>query len=89
MLVASTPKARQAQRYADNIAACRRAKGWTHVQLAEVAGVTPRTVYRWEAAKGSPIADHLEVLEATFGKPAGWFALDHGHGPDRNQEDLP
>jgi DNA-binding XRE family transcriptional regulator len=44
----------------------RRARGWTQEQLAEIVGVEPRTIQRWEAGHSEPRAKHLAALLDTF-----------------------
>lgn len=40
--------------------------GWTQVQLANLLGVSPATVYTWERGKFDPRASQLKKLAQTF-----------------------
>ena len=52
------------------VTAFRQAHGWSQETLAELSGVTPRTVQRIEAGEPSSL-DTRRVLARAFGNPAG------------------
>jgi len=45
----------------------REGRGWTQLQLGNMLGVTPVTVYNWERGQHMPTALQLRALAAAFG----------------------
>ncbi|ACZ39652.1 helix-turn-helix transcriptional regulator [Sphaerobacter thermophilus] len=45
----------------------REARGWTQLELAYRVGVTPATIYNWEAGRNEPKASQLRKLAQIFG----------------------
>ncbi len=45
----------------------REAKGWTQLQLANAAGVTPSTIYNWERGRFEPKASQLRAVARALG----------------------
>ncbi len=45
----------------------REAKGWTQLQLANKAGVTPSTIYNWERGRFEPKASQLRAVARALG----------------------
>jgi len=45
----------------------RQERGWTQLQLANMLGVTPVTVYNWERGKYEPKVAQLRALTQIFG----------------------
>ena len=66
-------------RLGEKIAAARKAKGFTQASLAELLGVSPEAVSKWEMNKYAPTADKLEKLQDILGFV--WFEED---GSERN-----
>lgn len=52
---------------AQTIRAWREARKLTQLQLANLVGVTPSTVYGWEKGKYEPKARQLRALSEAFG----------------------
>jgi len=46
----------------------RKRYGWTQAKLAEVLGVSTKTVTRWEAGRSVPFPYYRKKLTALFGK---------------------
>jgi transcriptional regulator with XRE-family HTH domain len=46
----------------------RKQQGWTQAKLAEVLGVSTKTVTRWEVGRSMPFPYYREKLSALFGK---------------------
>jgi len=44
----------------------REERGWTQLELAYKAGVTPATIYNWEAGRNEPKASQLRKLAQVF-----------------------
>lgn len=42
-------------------------RGWTQLELGNVIGVTPVTVYNWERGQHMPTAIQLRALARAFG----------------------
>ena len=45
----------------------REGRGWTQLQLGNMLGVTPVTVYNWERGQHMPTAPQLRALARAFG----------------------
>jgi transcriptional regulator with XRE-family HTH domain len=45
----------------------REARGWTQLELGNMLGVTPVTVYNWERGQHMPTAPQLRALARAFG----------------------
>jgi transcriptional regulator with XRE-family HTH domain len=45
----------------------REERGWTQLQLGNMLGVTPVTVYNWERGQHMPTAPQLRALARAFG----------------------
>lgn len=58
------------------IAARRRAQGWTQADLAFLVGVTTKAVGHWEADRRTPRPSHARALHAAFGL-LEWAAVRH------------
>jgi transcriptional regulator with XRE-family HTH domain len=54
------------------LAQARKEAGFTQEQLAELVGVTPRSIQGYEAGKVVPYR-HLKRLEEVTGKPPSWL----------------
>ncbi len=50
------------------ISANRKSRGMSREKLAEVVGVTDRTILNWEQGKTMPKADKMRVLNGYFGE---------------------
>ncbi|MBA2598008.1 MAG: helix-turn-helix transcriptional regulator [Chloroflexia bacterium] len=44
----------------------REARGWTQLELGNLLGVTPVTVYNWERGQHMPTAPQLRALARVF-----------------------
>jgi len=53
----------------------RKRQGWTQAKLAEVLGVSTKTVVRWEAGRCVPFPYYRQKLSALFGKTAQELGL--------------
>src|SRR5690349_6523969 len=53
----------------------RKQQGWTQAKLANVLGVTSRTVLRWEQGLSVPQPNHRRILSTLFGKTAQELGL--------------
>lgn len=62
----------------------RKEKGLTQGELAEIIGVSPKTVWNWESGKSYPDAEQLwncaEALDCTPNDLLGWYET-HEHEP--------
>jgi len=47
--------------------------GLEQAELAERIGVSPNTVWKWEAQQAAPRSALVEKLAAALGKPVGWI----------------
>jgi len=47
--------------------------GLEQAELAERIGVSPNTVWKWEAQQAAPRSALVEKLAAALGKPVGWL----------------
>ena len=54
------------------IAALRKKKGWTQVELAEKLQVSDKAVSKWERAESSPDTDNLICLAKLYGVSVLW-----------------
>lgn len=45
----------------------REEKGWTHLQLANMIGASPSSIYVWESGRKEPRVSHLRALADAFG----------------------
>jgi transcriptional regulator with XRE-family HTH domain len=54
------------------LAQARKEAGLTQEQIADLVGVTPRSIQGYEAGKVVPYR-HLKRLEEITGKPSSWF----------------
>ena len=54
----------------------REENGWTQLDLAVKAGVTPSTVYKWEAWRIEPSASHLRKIAKLFNVSMDDIELD-------------
>jgi transcriptional regulator with XRE-family HTH domain len=52
----------------DRLRTERKRHGWTQAKLAEVLGVSTKTVTRWEARQSVPFPYYRNKLTALFGK---------------------
>ena len=52
--------------FPENMKAARKAKNLTQEELAEICGVTPSCVSRWETGAWSPSPKHQEILSQVF-----------------------
>jgi transcriptional regulator with XRE-family HTH domain len=50
-------------------------QGWSQAMLAAQLGISPSTVYNWEAGKTEPRPRQLRALERLFNVPMGSIAL--------------
>ena len=57
----------------------REARGWTQLELANLLGVTPATVYSWERGKNEPRASQFRRLGELFGVPMEEIELPAGN----------
>jgi len=48
----------------------RKRQGWTQAELAEVLGVSTKTVVRWERGRSVPFPYYRQKLSTFFGKTA-------------------
>ena len=65
------------------LAQARKEAGLTQEQLAELVGVTPRSIQGYEAGKVVPYR-HLKRLEEITGKPSSWFLRSEMASPSLN-----
>jgi len=56
----------------------RKQLGWTQAYLAEVLGISIKTVRRWEQGLSVPYPYHQRQLSALFGKTVQQLGLLHG-----------
>ena len=59
----------------DLLRAERRLRGWSQAKLAEVLGISTRTVRRWERGRAIPYPYHQQQLSALFGKTTKQLGL--------------
>jgi len=45
----------------------RAARGWSQLKLANELGVTPSTVFKWEAGRNEPRVSQMRALGKLFG----------------------
>jgi transcriptional regulator with XRE-family HTH domain len=45
----------------------REGRGWTQLKLANELGITPSTIYKWEAGRNEPGAMQLRAVARVFG----------------------
>ncbi len=54
----------------------REERGWTQLQLANKLGVTPSSIYKWEAGRNQPKVAQLRALARVFGVSSDTIALE-------------
>jgi len=64
---AGRPATKEAPAFGQRLAALRKERGWTQPQLAEVLGVTVKTVTYYERAASNPTAKTLDRIAEVFG----------------------
>lgn len=55
------------------IKSARKARGWSHEDLANALDGSPQTVMDWEAGRRTPPVDRLVEIAKVLERPVGWF----------------
>jgi len=63
-------------RIGDKIETLRKAKGWSHEELAEKMGTTPSSVSRWKSGRVTPSAETLAQLAQLFDVTVDYLLFD-------------
>lgn len=71
----------------EKIAQCRKGKGLTQAQLADMFGVTRQAVSRWESDLAFPETDTLIKLSRFFGCSTDWLLDYNAEAPYENGEE--
>jgi len=64
---AGRPATKQAPEFGQRLAALRKERGWTQPQLAELLGVTVKTVTYYERSASNPTAKTVDRIAEVFG----------------------
>lgn len=65
-----------------NCRAFRHAKGWAREDLADAAGLSPNSVYNFEAARHSPSLKTVEAIARALGVTSAVLLVDLGSDPE-------
>ena len=65
----------------------RQESGLTQQKAAELSGLEPNTIWRYEAGQREPSASTLNVLASLYVKPVEWFFEDEPESPPLTEEE--
>jgi transcriptional regulator with XRE-family HTH domain len=66
----------------DLLRAERRRRGWSQAKLAEILGISTKTVRRWELGRAIPYPYYRKRLSALFGKTTEQLGLSEKKSAD-------